>query len=224
MNPQIIIHTLFALVCALFIGTKSFAEPANLGQLKEEIAAYHASGEYNKEFSKVIKEAQAFIDQVATQNESAKTPKKLALVLDIDETSLSNYPLMKQNRYCATLDQFKQAQLKADQPALTATRELYQDALKHHIAVFFITGRTDEIKKATEKNLKNEGFTQWAAVYYKPASYKRSSIIPFKSRARAIIEHKGYKIVASIGDQQSDLSGGHAMKTFKLPNPHYYIP
>lgn len=224
MNPQIIINTLFALVCALFIGTKSFAEPQNLSKLKEEIASYHASGQYDREFSKVIREAQAFIDDVATKNAVSQKPQKLALVLDIDETSLSNYPMMKTNRYCATLDQFTQAQLHANQPALTATRELYQDAIKHHIAVFFITGRPNEIKEATEKNLKSQGFSQWTAVYYKPHTYKRSSIAPFKSRVRAIIERKGYKIVASIGDQQSDLVGGHAMKTFKLPNPHYYIP
>ncbi len=223
-QPQVILNTLFALVCALFIGTKSFAEPANLGQLKDEIATYHASGQYDKEFSSVIKEAEHFLDDTANHNAASKTPRKLALVLDIDETSLSNYPLMQANRYCAKISQFEQAQLDANEPALKATQHLYQNALQHHIAVFFITGRPEALKNATEKNLKAEGFTQWTGIYYKPTRYKRSSVIPFKSRVRAIIEQKGYKIVASIGDQHSDLLGGHAMRTFKLPNPHYYIP
>jgi acid phosphatase len=28
-------------------------------------------------------------------------------------------------------------------------------------------------------------------------------------------------IIANMGDQASDLAGGHAEKTFKLPNPFY---
>ena len=27
-----------------------------------------------------------------------------------------------------------------------------------------------------------------------------------------------------MGDQESDLSGGYAERTFKLPNPVYYLP
>jgi hypothetical protein len=30
--------------------------------------------------------------------------------------------------------------------------------------------------------------------------------------------------VASMGDQQSDLTGGYAERTFKLPNPVYFLP
>ncbi|MGB6550988.1 MAG: HAD family acid phosphatase [Xanthobacteraceae bacterium] len=30
-------------------------------------------------------------------------------------------------------------------------------------------------------------------------------------------------MIANVGDQESDLSGGYAEKTFKLPNPFYYI-
>lgn len=225
MNPsQIIINSFFALTCALLIGTKSFAEPVNLGQLKKELVTYHTSGQYDEEFSKVIAKAKVFIDKTAEKNLHSKTPKRLALVLDIDETSLSNYPLMEQHHFCAPLDLFDKEHLKANEPALTSTLELYKDALKHHINVFFITGRTNVFKNATEKNLKRKGFAEWKAVYYKPRAYAKDSAIPFKSEIRAKIEQQGYVIVASIGDQASDLEGGHAMKTFKLPNPYYYIP
>ena len=33
-----------------------------------------------------------------------------------------------------------------------------------------------------------------------------------------------YDIVANFGDQYSDLIGGHADRTVKLPNPTYYLP
>ena len=48
--------------------------------------------------------------------------------------------------------------------------------------------------------------------------------IPYKSGTRAYIESQGYNIVADIGDQFSDLLGGYADKTFKMPNPNYYLP
>jgi predicted secreted acid phosphatase len=48
--------------------------------------------------------------------------------------------------------------------------------------------------------------------------------IPYKSGTRAYIESQGYEIVANMGDQFSDLLGGHADKTFKMPNPNYYLP
>jgi predicted secreted acid phosphatase len=48
--------------------------------------------------------------------------------------------------------------------------------------------------------------------------------IQYKSGTRAYIESQGYDIVADIGDQFSDLLGGYADKTFKMPNPNYYLP
>jgi predicted secreted acid phosphatase len=48
--------------------------------------------------------------------------------------------------------------------------------------------------------------------------------IQYKSGTRAYIQSQGYDIVANFGDQFSDLLGGHADKTFKMPNPNYYLP
>jgi predicted secreted acid phosphatase len=48
--------------------------------------------------------------------------------------------------------------------------------------------------------------------------------IPYKSGTRAYLESQGYDIVADFGDQFSDLEGGFADKTFKMPNPNYYLP
>ena len=50
------------------------------------------------------------------------------------------------------------------------------------------------------------------------------STIHYKAATRAHIESMGYEIVADFGDQYSDLTGGYTDKTFKLPNPNYYLP
>jgi HAD superfamily, subfamily IIIB (Acid phosphatase) len=46
----------------------------------------------------------------------------------------------------------------------------------------------------------------------------------FKAPLRAKIAAMGYTIIANVGDQFSDLEGGFAERTFKLPNSFYYIP
>ena len=38
---------------------------------------------------------------------------------------------------------------------------------------------------------------------------------------RRRIAEQGYTILLSMGDQESDLAGGYAERTFKLPNPFY---
>jgi predicted secreted acid phosphatase len=48
--------------------------------------------------------------------------------------------------------------------------------------------------------------------------------IQYKSGTRAYIESQGYDIVGNFGDQFSDLLNGFADKTFKMPNPNYYLP
>jgi predicted secreted acid phosphatase len=49
--------------------------------------------------------------------------------------------------------------------------------------------------------------------------------IQYKSMTRQHIEQDlGYDIVANFGDQYSDLSGGYADMTYKIPNPMYYLP
>jgi hypothetical protein len=53
---------------------------------------------------------------------------------------------------------------------------------------------------------------------------KSCATIQYKSGTRAYIESLGYTVVADFGDQYSDLLGGFADKTFKMPNPNYYLP
>ncbi|HET7141333.1 MAG TPA: HAD family acid phosphatase [Candidatus Limnocylindria bacterium] len=48
--------------------------------------------------------------------------------------------------------------------------------------------------------------------------------IAYKSGTRAYIESQGFTIMGNFGDQFSDLEGGFAVKTFKMPNPNYFLP
>lgn len=76
----------------------------------------------------------------------------------------------------------------------------------------------------TKDNLKALGYTNYAGISFRPNPDPNKSAVPFKSGARREIAAQGYTIIANIGDQQSDLDGGFAERTFKLPNPFYFSP
>lgn len=224
MNPfKPITHGLIAIACALSVQSKSFAEPANLSQLKQTVEHYHDSGEYQKELQDVVSKARQYLLQRIAVNAQSKTPQTLALVFDIDETTLSNYAHIYADQFAFNQKKWDQDVLAANAPAIEPVLSLYRLALQQHVAVFFVTGRTQRLTQATVANLKLAGYKHWTGLYAKPNDYKERSIAPFKIASRADIQQKGFTIVESIGDQASDLTGGYAEKTYKLPNPYYYV-
>lgn len=216
--------TLILIGATFHFSNPVFSDPPNLTLVKNELRNYYNSGLYQKELNEIITKAQKYIDQQAEINQKEKSPKQLALVLDIDETSLSNYKYMIERDFGGNRKLYHQDILSADAPAIKPMLDLYRDAQAHNIHVFFVTGRNESERKATETNLQKEGYSGWSGLYLRPMNYTSNSIIPFKSNTRKIITEKGYTIVASIGDQYSDLKGGYAQKVFKLPNPFYYLP
>jgi hypothetical protein len=77
-------------------------------------------------------------------------------------------------------------------------------------------------------------FTKPAVAAYPPylvaacaveiAAGKSCTTVHYKSATRAYIESLGYDIVANFGDQFSDFTGGFEDRTFKMPNPNYFLP
>src|SRR5437868_7192074 len=65
------------------------SEPANVGDAKIAALAYHDSGTYDRDLRKVAEAAGHWLANRAT------AVTKPALVLDIDETSLSNWEIIK---------------------------------------------------------------------------------------------------------------------------------
>lgn len=215
---------ILTLSSTIFFTSYAIAEPANLSLVKKEVLNYHDSGAYQKELNEVIQQAHTYLLKQVTINSRQVHPKKLALVLDIDETSLSNYEKFVKRDFNGDYTQIHQEILAANSPAIQPMLSLYNDAIKNGVKVFFITGRVPSEQEATKMNLLNAGYKNWSGLYFRPVNYHRSSIVPFKSQTRATIEKQGHTVIATIGDQYSDLLGGFAKKEFKLPNPYYFIP
>lgn len=205
------------------------SQPPNLGDLKQQILEYKRSGGYERDLAAVAAAAQEHVEKRAGE------VQKPALVLDIDETSLSNWPEIAANDFgyipggpcrrlpagpCGLSSWERSGRAKAIAPTL----KLYNAAKQKGVSVFFITGRREGERAATAANLRRAGYRDWAGLILRPAGSKTTSAADYKSAERAKIEGRGYTIIANVGDQPSDLAGGHAERTFLLPDPFYRIP
>ncbi len=199
------------------------ASNENLSTVKKQLMVYHDSGQYYQNMATVVKEARDYLQFRLTQNQRAKNPQKLAMVFDIDETSLSNYPDMVKLDFGGTLKEINELEAQGHDQAIPSTLSLYQFARANGVAVFFITGRKEYERAVTAENLKRVGYRNWAGLYLKPNDYNGKSAAAYKAAVRKQIEAQGYDIAVNVGDQLSDLDGGYADMGFKLPNPYYYI-
>jgi hypothetical protein len=175
-----------------------------------------------------------------------------AIVLDVDDTTLLtwNYEIASNWAYNPVTN----AEYVTEQkfPAVPGMVRMVTWAADHGIAIFYLTGRPDTQEAATLGNLTDDNvgvdagypapttlpngedglFTKPAVNDY-PAYLEQAcagdpggkcTTIHYKAATRAHIESLGFDILANFGDQYSDLKGGYADQTFKLPNPNYFLP
>ena len=197
------------------------AEPQNIDLLKKQLVYYHDSGQYANDQKGIIFNAKSCLEK---QGQNNKLSKKLALVLDIDETALSLYEFKRKLDFGWNKKDFNLAVKKADMKVIPATLSLYNFAKKRGIAVFFISGRHEALREATIKNLKAAGYDNWDGLYLCPDNHKHKLLATFKAETRESIRSKHYEIIGNIGDQESDLVGNDVIQCkFKLPNPFYFV-
>jgi acid phosphatase len=198
----------------------------NLDDLKKQVKEYHACtctcGCYAKDLDH---QADVAIEFLKSRVKSNKGGKKLALVLDIDETALSNWEEMQKADFAYDSKAFNAWVETAAAAAIPGTLRLYKEAQSLGVSVFFLTGRPEEQRTATERNLRSQGFATWQQLMLRSTEQKGLSAEAYKSAERATIVAQGYTIVESVGDQWSDLKGKpEAEYSVKYPNPFYLIP
>jgi hypothetical protein len=199
----------------------------NLGLLKLRLRDYAdcvaASACYARDLDA---QASALLDARIAQSKPGERP---ALVLDIDETSLSNLQQMEREDFGYIAPDFNAWVASGKAPAIPGTLRLFQHAQSLGIAVFFITGRSESQRDATIANLTSAGYRGWKGLSMQPIRAAGTPAAPtvatYKSAERAKIIAAGYHIVLNMGDQLSDLDGDpHADISVRLPNPFYYLP
>jgi predicted secreted acid phosphatase len=193
-----------------------------------QIRAYRDSGKWAKQVEQVTKKARLWLQ---ARTAARHAPRKPALVLDIDDTSIDLYPCFEAANFGYENGAFSgfpglltTCALKTDVPAVKPTRALFQRAKKLKVAVFFITGRPEGLRAGTLQELRHAGYTGKYQLVMQPSDYNKPSKVPYKSSARRAIQKRGYKILANVGDQKSDLKGGFSERTFLIKNLMYDTP
>jgi len=236
---------------------------------------------YAAEAEKVATDGTQWIESQANSN---KPTGMKAIVLDVDDTTLTTYDYELYSNWDfnpATNTTFVGGSGGTFTgnvfPATPGMVDMVQHAKDLGYAVFFVTGRGDSQHNQTIANLVSDSAAGYADIttvnslsapvpevdagyptptaldtghggftdglftkppvgsypsYLNQPQFCAAAItagtscptIQYKSGTRAYIESRGYTIVANFGDQFSDLLGGFAAKTFKMPNPNYYLP
>ena len=131
---------------------------------------------------------------------ATKPGEKQAIVFDVDNTTLEtdfgfSYP----------------------QPANKPVLDVAEYAQEHGVSLYFVTARPGIISGVTDYNLKTVGY-RVSGLYVRGFGDLFKDVATYKTAQRVDIESKGYTIIANIGNSATDLSGGHAEKTYKLPD------
>ena len=218
MFPRLSALLLAALVVVLPLRATTI-DPPNLDLAKKELTRYIESGEYGAKVAEISVKASKYVTKRAAK---AKPGQKLAIVFDIDETTLSNLSIIQSNGFGYNPKLWTEWVNEGRAPAILPVQALYETAVRHGLSVFFITARLETNRAVTERNLRTVGYDAWANVFCRRAEDLRTTK-QYKTGARREIEAAGYVIVANVGDQDSDLEGGHAERVFKLPNPFYIV-
>ncbi|MGW4595279.1 HAD family acid phosphatase [Streptomyces sp. NPDC004457] len=226
-------------------------EPYNIGVLVKDIDTYYGTtadsdgvyqaspdSPYAKDLARLDGDARNYIDKAARK--AHHRGERPAVVFDIDDTLLLSLDYEKRYNYTYNSGTWNDYVNRADRPAVFGSPELVRYAASKGVEVFYNSGLSEAQRAAAVENLKKVGADvnlDAGHVFLKdkanPPAYLKDCATPgtwncttvqYKSGTREHIEDDlGYEIIANFGDQYSDLDGGHADRTYKLPNPTYFV-
>jgi predicted secreted acid phosphatase len=189
-----------AAAVALALGVAAPATAASATAHPQAAAAATSAPTYDQwisDVTAVTDQAQAYLAQTLANVPSGEQP---AIVLDIDNTALASY---YKGGYPI--------------PATPPVLALAKYAAAHGAKVFFVTARPEIINAETSYNLDQVGYPV-DGLYARDLYWLTQPVQDFKTMVRKNLTTDGYTIVANIGNNTTDLEGGYAQATFKLPD------
>jgi len=226
-------------------------EPYNIGLLVKDIDTYYGTtadsngvyqaspvSPYAKDLARIDADARSYIAKAARK--ARHHGEKPAVVFDVDDTLLLSLDYEKRYNYTYNPTTWNDYVNRADRPAVFGSPELVRYAESKGVEVFYNSGLSEAQRAGAVENLKKVGADvnlDAGHVFLKdkanPPAYLSDCATPgtwncttvqYKAGTREHIEDDlGFDIIANFGDQYSDLDGGHADRTYKLPNPTYFV-
>jgi predicted secreted acid phosphatase len=227
---------------------QSTVQPAGLHQVENlSIAKQEVKQYYGDDGDQQPSEGSAFARDVAVKRQQARQilarvlashnfgKAKPAVVFDIDDTTLNTYNYEVINDFAYDREEAEEYVKEHVMPPVFGMPELAQWAQQRGIEVFYLSGRSEDQRPYTARDLTQGGFpnVREDRVLLRdranPPDYleycePQCTTVQFRAGTRKYLESQGFDIVLNVGDQDSDLEGGYADHAVKLPNPMYILP
>ncbi|XP_018460075.1 acid phosphatase 1 [Raphanus sativus] len=189
----------------------------------DSVAGYLNGDQYGSDYGVIADYALAFAKTVQVSGDG-----KDVWIFDIDETLLTNLDYYKAHGYGSEpfeSNSFNEWVVGGTAPAFEASLRLYNALKQLGFTIVLLTGRDEHQRSATETNLRDAGYSGWERLLLRGPEDQGKSATNYKSEQRSKLIEEGFKIRGNTGDQWSDLLGfAVADRSFKVPNPMYYIP
>ncbi|GJV60774.1 acid phosphatase 1-like protein [Tanacetum coccineum] len=155
---------------------------------------------------------------------------KDAWILDIDQTALSlldyySRPTVQFGAILYNDTMFEEWLAEGRATANPAVLKLYNDLKSIGFKIVFISGTSESQRDVRIANLNNAGYYDWEKLLLKAEEEHGTTAQVYKTKKRTQLVAEGYRVHGNMGDQWSDLIGDYSgTRTFKLPNPMFFIP
>ncbi|XP_047317346.1 acid phosphatase 1-like [Impatiens glandulifera] len=187
------------------------------------VRKYVTSIQYEIDSQRAIDEATVFI----STNIGLKKDGKDAWIFDIDDTLLSTVPYYKKHQFGGeklNKTDLEEWMSKGNAPAITSSLKLFNDLKGRGVQIFLLSSRREILRSATIDNLVDVGYYGWTNLILRGEGDEDKSAEEYKTGIRKQLNRVGYRIWGIVGDQWSSLNGfPSAKRTFKLPNPLYFV-
>lgn len=190
--------------------------PENLTNAKKAVQTYYENGEYHAELTEIVNHGLERLKE-------KQLPKNPMIIFDIDETALSNYEYIKSIDFGYIPELWVKYLKREEADAIPEIQKIYDWAVNNNVSVAFLIGRTYDAKEATYNNLKAEGYSTFDTLICRHADEEKVGASTYKENHRLELVNEGYTIIASVGDQKSDLKGDHSGIKIHVPNYLYIV-
>lgn len=191
-------------------------EPEKRIRTLDDIRSYYRGGEYISEVSLLL--------EGLKEKLLLYPPAEQAIILmDVDETALNSFEFISGTDFDFYPHLWEEWMLEGRIPANEPVLQFYKEMTGKGYRFIFLTGRMHVFRDATERNLLAAGYGSYVRLITRETEDDGLEPAVFKTRIRKSLSDEGFRILANIGDQESDIEGGLAEHPLRLPNFLYQI-
>ncbi|XP_023527993.1 acid phosphatase 1-like [Cucurbita pepo subsp. pepo] len=187
------------------------------------IGKYVTSTQYKVDSERTIEECIVYL----TKGCALKGDGTDAWIFDIDDTLISTVPYYKKNQFGGkklNLTDLEAWMSKAKAPLLDHSLRLFNMLKARGVDIILISARRENLRSATIENLVQVGYHGWTNLILRSPEDEKKEVEQYKTDVRRRLVNGGYNIWGNVGNQYSSIEGKpRGRRTFKLPNPMYYV-